>query len=170
MRLDGILLANSSPPNRFAVGQIRHRGPIGKVASEYDAGVTLPIEKFRATLHPILGIEPNHEPGLIIERSVLAVDARLEGEITVCGQMEEMAVIGDVTVESFAPEIGFRATANNELIARSLRGGRLVEPSHAANKIVVRMKKRREDGGKSRSGNHCATRDNAGLLEKGTPV
>jgi hypothetical protein len=108
--LDGIFFANGAPPDGSGVGEIGHGGPIGEIASEHDAGVTFAVEKFGATLHPIFCVETHHQAGLIVERGVLAIHASFENKVSAGGQVEEMAVVGDIAVKRFAPEVGFGTT------------------------------------------------------------
>ncbi len=89
MSFDGIFFADGAPPNGSSVGEIRHGGPIGEIAGEHDAGVTLAVEEFGATLHPVLSVETNHEAGLIVERGVLAIHARFKNEVAASRQVKE---------------------------------------------------------------------------------
>ena len=41
-----------------------------------------------------------------------------------------MAIVGDIVIEGFAPEVGLGLRRNHELIARLFGGGGLVEPLH----------------------------------------
>lgn len=129
---DGIFFANGAPPDRRGAGQIWHGGPIGKVSRENYAGVALAIEKFGATLHPIIGIKADHDPRLVIERGVFAIHSGLEHKIASGGQVKEVPVVSDIAVESFAPEVRLGAAANGELIARNLCRSWFVQPGHAA--------------------------------------
>src|SRR5260370_6197229 len=98
-------LANHSPPNRPAGCEIVHGRPVGEFTREHYAGVASIVEEFRPALYPILGVDADHEPRLIVERGVLSVDSGLENKITADRKMTELRVVGYGTVKCYSPEI-----------------------------------------------------------------
>ena len=117
--------------------QVFHGRPVGEVVREHHARPALALDEFRTAFHPVLFVEAHHEAGLVVERGVVAVDARLHRELAHHRQMHEMAVVGDVAVEGLAPEIGLALRAHGEHAVAVVLGCGRIEPGHAAQEVAT---------------------------------
>src|SRR6266567_2418246 len=118
--LDGIVLANNPPPDRFCFRKIRHRRPVGIGACENYARKSLSFDELGTASHPVFAVQPDHEPRLIVERSIGTVDAGRESEVSGHGKVREMPVIRHIPIECLLPEIRLCTAANHDLFAGNL--------------------------------------------------
>ena len=79
------------------------------------------IDKLSATLHPILRIRADHQSGLIVKRGILTIHTGFENKIALDWQMKEVAIVSNVSIKCFAPEIGFGTAAYEQFSAFTLR-------------------------------------------------
>ena len=86
LRLDGILLAHHAPPDRAVLREVFHGRPVRVVVREDHARPAFALDEFRAAFHPVLFVESHHESGLVVERGVVAIHARLQREFAQHGK------------------------------------------------------------------------------------
>src|SRR5258708_28385408 len=95
------------------------------------------VKELRTAFHPVFCIDANHQPRLAIEGGVLAVHSSLKSKIAAGLHMKKVAIIGDVAVVGFAPEVCLRTRMHDQLFSDSLRSSRLVEPGHASDQVSI---------------------------------
>src|SRR5262249_57676026 len=91
--------------------------------------MALAIEKLSSALHPILCIQSHHQTGLVVQGSVLSVDASLECEVSLFRKMKEVSIISDVAIKSLPPEVSFRPALHDKLVPRAAHKRCLILPS-----------------------------------------
>jgi len=85
---------------------------------------------FYSGLDPVILIEPEHEPGLIIKFLVSARNRNLCREVSRLPHESQVPVVADEAVMGFTPEIRLVAGCDNETIVFAPPMRRLVEPFH----------------------------------------
>jgi hypothetical protein len=66
------------------------------------------VEEFRPAFHPVLGIDANHPPSLVVERRVLAIDPGFENKIPADRKREELPIVGDVSIKCLSQKSVWR--------------------------------------------------------------
>src|ERR1700722_10925672 len=82
-----------------------YQRPIGRVVGDHGAKVHQFIDELDSGLDPAIRVQPNHEPGLIVERPVLADKRHFDREIADDGSLRKMAVVANEPIFRLAPEI-----------------------------------------------------------------
>src|SRR4029077_17124445 len=103
--VERILLPLHPQPHRPVELAERISGPIRKIAREDHAHVRFAVNELHAAFHPIEVVEAHHQARLIVKVVILALEFHARREISTHAAVIEMAVVRDVAVKSFAPEI-----------------------------------------------------------------
>src|SRR5260370_18563372 len=108
--------------------------------------MTEAVDQFKAALQPIAGIDADHQTGLVIKRGVFSSATAFKREIARHRQKEEVAVVSDVVIKGFPPEVRLGLGGDDDEIIGLFHGGRLVEPLHFcekrfAGKLILQLQR-----------------------------
>ncbi len=128
--VNGVSDAGEAEADGLGGGAEGDEGPIGEAAGDDDAHVGDAVGDLDAGFDPVLGINEEHEAGLVVEDAVLAADGDFRGEVAGALFEEEMAVVADEAVVGMAPEIGAVAGGEGEAFGVLVPARGWVEPLH----------------------------------------
>src|SRR5260221_2743110 len=105
-----------------------HQRPIGRVVGDHGAKVHRLIDELDSGLDPAIRVQPNHEPGLIVECPVLPGKCHLHREIADDPAVREMAVVANEAIFRLAPEIRPVVGGDDQVAAEAPPMRRRIQP------------------------------------------
>src|SRR5258707_6345678 len=105
-----------------------YQRPIGRVVGDHGAKVHRLIDELDSGLDPAIRVQPNHEPGLIVERPVLPGKRHFHREIADDRAVREMAVVANEAIFRLAPEIRPVVGGDDQVAAEAPPMRRRIQP------------------------------------------